>query len=124
MLSTKTRSVIEMRCRKCGAERSTPCVGITEPDTFHYIRHADADRFNEQLIHNAQGELIRSLCDNIRDSALAKVLDMPVEWDGHELRMYLTEQFVREIQSISDIKRNPRSKRAREYRRAVAALPR
>lgn len=39
-------------------------------------------------------KFIKELCDNIRDETIGKIPLMPPEWDGHELRVYLAEQFV------------------------------
>jgi hypothetical protein len=41
-------------------------------------------------------ELIRTFLNRVRDELLEKVLDMPEEWDGHELSWLVTEKFAYE----------------------------
>lgn len=53
----------------------------------------------------------------MQEAALSKVEQMPQNWDGHELRLYLADKFHFEI---SHIMRNGRSARVREYRRVIA----
>ena len=70
----------------------------------------------------SQSKFIRELCDNIRDDVLSQVDRMPFEWDGHELRMYLAERFNR-CTAISHIKKEPRGRRAKQYKCTVCLLP-
>lgn len=39
-------------------------------------------------------EFIKSLCNRIRDDLVAKVPEMPEEWDGHELRALLEDAAI------------------------------
>lgn len=39
-------------------------------------------------------QLIKDLCNNVRDQVLAQVQDMPEFWDGHELRQLLADRFT------------------------------
>lgn len=61
-------------------------------------------------------EFIRDLTSNVVKSILAKVPEMPAEWDGHELREYLADEFAR---NRSALMREPRSRRLRDYRNTV-----
>lgn len=60
---------------------------------------------------------IRNLCNSVRDELIAKVKDMPEEWDGMELRELLAEKFKRETYDVMKDNR----KRLRAYRNEVIA---
>jgi hypothetical protein len=47
---------------------------------------------------------------------------VPARWDGHELRCWLAERFESNA-AMSCIKRDPRSRRAREYREHMLVTP-
>lgn len=42
-------------------------------------------------------ELVRNLCNSIRDNVIAAVPFMPDAWDGHELRKLLADVFASEV---------------------------
>jgi len=56
---------------------------------------------------------IGTLIQNVLDSVLAKVADMPEEWDGFELRRYIADKF----EDAAYVKMPP--KRARDYRNTL-----
>jgi hypothetical protein len=58
---------------------------------------------------------VRRLTNSIRDAILARVKDLPEEWDGHELRQYLADNFAHEI-----YRGTMKGRRLRDYRNAVA----
>ena len=49
--------------------------------------------------------IISELFENVKDSVLRKVKDMPEDWDGIELRWYIAEKFGEEIPSQKHDKR-------------------
>ncbi len=55
---------------------------------------------------------IRKLTRAISKAACAKAPKMPRSWDGHELREYLAEKFLRERSNLMTV---TRSKRLRDY---------
>ena len=62
---------------------------------------------------------VRSLANSVRDAILARADAMPDEWDGHELRQFLADEFERE--------KSPRvmsGRRLRAYRNARATIGR
>lgn len=60
-------------------------------------------------------KIIRELSSRIAERLCEKVDQMPEEWDGHELRVLLADAFTSDAQ-CSLIKREPRSKRSRDYK--------
>jgi len=62
-----------------------------------------------------QRTFIAELCDNIKESLLRR--QFPAEWDGHELRVLLAQRFEQSAQ-MSAIRREPRSRRARNFKNA------
>ena len=66
---------------------------------------------------NEQIRFVRELCKTVADEVVVSLRDkaVPDTWDGHELRMLLADRFERSA-SMSIIKREPRSARARAYR--------
>jgi hypothetical protein len=40
-----------------------------------------------------QAEFVAELIDNIRDTLLARIDRVPENWDGHELRLWVSENF-------------------------------
>lgn len=44
--------------------------------------------------------VVRELCDSIRDSIIAQIPRMPAEWNAHELRELLAENFRRERSTL------------------------
>ena len=61
---------------------------------------------------------IADLCEAVKRHAMQHAHEMPEDWDGHELRAYLSEKFA-DAASISLVLREPRTKRAREYRNTL-----
>jgi hypothetical protein len=66
-------------------------------------------------------EFIRNFCDEVSRHLQAKVDEMPVEWDGHELRKLIAEEFSSEVTTAM---RDGRSARARRYHKARHQLSR
>lgn len=64
-----------------------------------------------------QRAFIRGLGKDVLRDILAKVENMPTDWDGHELREFMAEAFDRERTSL--MKKGPR---ARKYRRDKAGF--
>ena len=62
-------------------------------------------------------QFITSLCDSTRDSVIRAVDYMPEEWDGIELRQYITERMERGAGDY--IRRKDNRKRFRAYRNDV-----
>lgn len=60
-------------------------------------------------------QFIRDLCNAIRNEACAKARQMPKDWDGHELRVYLAEKFE-DSARMSLVRAYPRSPLAKAYR--------
>lgn len=54
------------------------------------------------------------------DEICRKISDgtVPREWDGHELRVWMADRMMADSR-CSTIRKNPRSRRAREYRGAL-----
>lgn len=75
-------------------------------------------KFSVGMSARQKRAFIRELSDNIRDSLLEKVSNMPEEWDGHELRCLLAERH-RQSASMSLIIKEPRGKRARKFNNTV-----
>lgn len=63
-------------------------------------------------------DIVRSLCDSIRDEVIAAVPHMPAGWDGHEVRKYLADKFKHEVRGTAMT-----GKRLRQYERTVAVTP-
>ncbi len=45
------------------------------------------------LTESEKRDLIKGLCNNIRDDLVSQVKNMPPEWDGYELRAILALKF-------------------------------
>jgi hypothetical protein len=58
-------------------------------------------------------KFIANLCDSVRDELVAKVEDMPDNWDGHELRQLIASKFNREAFDLI------RGKRGRAFRNEI-----
>ena len=56
------------------------------------------------------------LIDAVKSEILAKIPKMPDEWDGHELRVYIAEQFM-DAATMSRVSREPRARQ--RYNRDV-----
>lgn len=54
---------------------------------------------------------MRELTRNILRDALAKVPNMPEEWDGHELRRYLADKFLASA-DMTQVAPSPRWRKA------------
>ena len=61
--------------------------------------------------------VISELFENVKDSVLRRVKDMPEEWDGIELRWYIAEKFAEEVISRKNDKY--RAARYNKYRNFV-----
>lgn len=58
-------------------------------------------------------KLLSDIFDNMKRDALAKVNNMPEDWDGHELRSYVAEKAAWEV---THPMRDKRSARAKAFR--------
>lgn len=62
---------------------------------------------------------VRNLANSVRDAIIARADAMPTEWDGHELRQFLADEFTREV-----YRGTMSGRRLREYRNARAVIGR
>ena len=62
---------------------------------------------------------VRSLANSVRDAILARADAMPKEWDGHELRQFLADEFAREV-----YRETMKGRRLREYHNARTMIGR
>lgn len=64
-----------------------------------------------------QKAFVKGISASITAEACRKITEgkIPLEWDGHELRAYLANRHAQSA-AMSSILRDPRSKRAREFR--------
>ena len=65
---------------------------------------------------------IRDLIGNVCNDILAKVDDMPDEWDGHELRRYIADRFEQASIGVlgrGRVRSSGATKRMRDYRNTV-----
>ncbi len=64
-----------------------------------------------------QIEFVKCLAHNIRSELMTQIKEgrIPENWDGQELRCLLAERFEASAQ-MTLIRKQPRAKRAREYR--------
>ena len=62
-------------------------------------------------------KFVRQLILNVEIDILKKVDKMPEEWDGHELRQYIADQFARCV--IGDYMTNKKSRRFKDYRNVM-----
>jgi len=70
-----------------------------------------------------QGEktaFIHSLCDSVRNTAIARIHHMPEGWDGIELREYLARLFDHECLMSRDPRLHRR--RLRDFKNAIATM--
>ena len=65
-----------------------------------------------------KAKFVCNLCNSLRNDILSAVPDMPEDWDGHELRELIADEFNRER---TDCVRKDR-KRKRAYGAAKAGL--
>lgn len=72
------------------------------------------------MTRKEQAKFVRDLTRSVAASLIKKLPQIPStkSWDGHELRVRLSEMFVSEA-DVSVIKRNHRSQRAYDYRNVV-----
>lgn len=70
-------------------------------------------------------KFIKSLCDSTRDHILGKVDAMPDNWDGHELRRYIADEFEHQngLLARGRVRDNGASKRLQAYRSDVMTRP-
>ena len=84
---------------------------MTDAQKFAAALHV----WTEKQKHDA--DLVRSLCRSIEQEVISKIPLMPESWDGHELRLYLSQKFAREVmQAMKD-----NSSRRRAYNKVVYA---
>ena len=58
---------------------------------------------------------INDLVDNVKTDIIKRVKDMPEDWDGHELRWYISEIFGEVVFGGFQDKRSKRYKAYRNY---------
>lgn len=75
------------------------------------------------MTRTQQQKFVRELSRNITARIIANLKAVPSEWDGHELRCWLAEEFA-DAATMSAIRKEPRSRRARDYRSRMLILPR
>ena len=68
------------------------------------------------MTRQEQYNFVRELIGNTEAKILARLDRVPEEWDGHELRQYVADQFR---ESVSRTMTEPRSRRMRDYRNTV-----
>lgn len=68
-----------------------------------------------------QSVFVRDLAQNITSEILALISTdkIPANWDGHELRLLLADRFESSA-SMSHLRQNRRSRRAKDYRNECA----
>lgn len=69
----------------------------------------ERQRINAQIVAN--------LCDSIRDDVLTKIERMPEEWDGHEIRELLADEFERERTPCMKDRKRKKAYRNERYQR-------
>jgi hypothetical protein len=69
-----------------------------------------------------QRALARAICRDITKAIVAKVRDMPEEWDGLELREYIADQFHRERYMSNPWRKKDYAKRLRSYKKAKGEM--
>lgn len=74
----------------------------------------------ETMTRRDQHEFVRDLLHSIGDEIIGGIEEgkLPEEWDGHELRALIAEK-ARQSAAMSQIIREPRSRRARAYNNEV-----
>jgi hypothetical protein len=65
-----------------------------------------------------QIQFVRDLTNSVAQSLIEKADKWPADWDGHELRVLIRDAFVSDAR-ISVIDKEPRTKRARDYRNVI-----
>jgi hypothetical protein len=72
------------------------------------------------MTYDEKKNFIRTLLKQTEEALLNKLDFVPEAWDGHELRALIADEVAEQIGSVSIIRRDPRGKRAREYRNTLA----
>jgi hypothetical protein len=72
------------------------------------------------MTKNEQADFIGDLLHNVAQSLLDKIHSgkVPEEWNGHELRCWVADT-IEDSARLSTIRKEPRSRRARDYRNTV-----
>ena len=66
-------------------------------------------------------EIARGLCDNVGEQ-VARMIEagaFPSDWDGHEVRALLADQFAGEVSTLMVKARNRNTARWRQFKRAA-----
>jgi hypothetical protein len=58
---------------------------------------------------------IQNLTSTVTAEIISKISQMPIEWDGHELRQYMADVYARQTSHLMKS-----GKRRRDYRNVVA----
>lgn len=74
------------------------------------------------MTRDEQKKFIANCLDSTKETLLAKSDSIPEEWDGHELRAWIEFDVMANISIISLIRQHPRSKRAKDFYKALARL--
>jgi hypothetical protein len=74
------------------------------------------------MTREEQKQFIINCLDQTKEALLAKVGRVPEDWDGHELRAWIEYDVLDQISSISLIRQEPRSKRAKDFHKALLQL--
>ena len=99
-----------MKCIKDQCRSPMACNG------FGYCR--ELNMRGTAMIHNEKEKFIIDLISSVTRDIVKRIGDMPVQWDGHELRRYIADKFAEQISPVfSGAKGN--HVRKREYRNDV-----
>lgn len=76
------------------------------------------------MTRSEQVRFVKGLSDNIANNIIGAIRSghVPEEFDGHELRVILANQFVASA-DMTTIKQNPQGSRARVFRNWVKVTP-
>jgi len=69
-----------------------------------------------------QRAIVRSICRDVTKAIVAKVRDMPEEWEGWELREFIADQFHRERYMSIAFNKRPYLPRLRAYKKAKSKM--
>jgi hypothetical protein len=72
------------------------------------------------MTRDEKAAFITNILDSTKEALLRKLDHVPETWDGHELRAWIEADVIQQIGSISLIKKEPKSKRAREFHNDMA----
>ncbi len=74
------------------------------------------------MTRDEQKAFVINCLDSTCRALLEKIDSIPTEWDGHELRAWIEADVLENISSISLIRQYPKSKRTKDFYKALAQL--